>query len=850
MTTNYDKLIPIYATANATSAVNCTAFGWNYLATFNGYQYGVFWDENAQLRVYKRSLANDAVQIYATGKVVVNGQEYGDPNTIDPHNIPSIGVSKDGYLHIVFDQHTNPLRYIRSINPEDITTWTGEILMTGVDDDSVSYPVFLYTNSHEMYFAWRKGISGNGNWHLNHWNTATKAWEVVIHPFLKGTDGDPTANAYPNYICIDSQNRMMITWTWRDENSVPYELTNHDLCFAMSAPGDYTRWFKSTGEEYILPITKNNAEIIDAIPPYSHILNTQGMAVDSQDRPHIACLQESRYDNDPSNTTQIYHIYFDGVIGSGTGQWRKKQVTNRTHWQDWGLLWSSAGTQEYFQNPYLILRPAVVIDKNDKVYILANDVELGNGIAVFMSDGTDYAVAWAHEILYDASLNTFEPSFDPLRWKNDGILSMQLQVAAGPYYIIQDYPPQQLYVMEWTPPSEEPEPDPDPEPEPEPTPETSAISDTAAVGIQAVGGFAVGQWDGYPYGYQFLTLDSDPDLLIVYDEDGNPAAILDNASNVCIVEALNGEETLEFILPITDPKWAEIKGERYIRFQGKEWVIVEPGDKRDESGKLLSNIQCVINAHWELNSALNQVLELDTVSATTGLVTILDGTGWAVGQVDSTKFRSLGGDKANMQSVLYNAREWNKLHGGYLVFNSMSRVVDMVNEPGVDTGVQFRIGKNIVSVERRPDFRNLITRLWPFGNEDLSVNSVHPNGLSYIDNFQWYITQGYTTEQIYADITAKGKASKFLKEGVWKESGYVEAQALYDDAVARLAESSMPRVEYAFRILDLSSQTGYEHEAFSLGDTIRIIDEDLSIDTPQRIVRRRWYRFEPWRDEV
>lgn len=46
--------------------------------------------------------------------------------------------------------------------------------------------------------------------------------------------------------------------------------------------------------------------------------------------------------------------------------------------------------------------------------------------------------------------------------------------------------------------------------------------------------------------------------------------------------------------------------------------------------------------------------------------------------------------------------------------------------------------------------------------------------------------------------------------------------------------------------MDLSVLTGYEHEAWELGDYVRVEDKDLGLSVTTRIVRREYNLQEPW----
>lgn len=214
----------------------------------------------------------------------------------------------------------------------------------------------------------------------------------------------------------------------------------------------------------------------------------------------------------------------------------------------------------------------------------------------------------------------------------------------------------------------------------------------------------------------------------------------------------------------------------------------------------------------------------------------------------SQTLRSL---KNESQTVLANLREWAGMCGLNLVFDSATKKVHMVSDPGDSNGVEIRVGKNAKGIEREVDYSNIITRLYVYGKDDLQINEVNPTGLPYIDNFDWYIQQeGITSQEIYSDILANGKASRHLSEAEVRLNNYTDVQTLYADGVKILAKAAKPKVSYRAPVLDLSTLSGYKHEAFEVGDTLRVIDEELGINTLQYVIRKKHYPKEPWRDEA
>jgi len=65
-------------------------------------------------------------------------------------------------------------------------------------------------------------------------------------------------------------------------------------------------------------------------------------------------------------------------------------------------------------------------------------------------------------------------------------------------------------------------------------------------------------------------------------------------------------------------------------------------------------------------------------------------------------------------------------------------------------------------------------------------------------------------------------------------------------ALMRLAQYAKPTISYVLNAMDLSVLTGYEHEAWALGDYVRVEDKELGISVTTRIVRREYNLQEPW----
>ena len=283
------------------TSVNTTVFRNNSLITHGDEQYISYYDAEGYLVLGKRKLNSELWTLHRT-------QYRG--NVKDAHNIISMIIDGEGYLHISFDHHGHKLNYCRSIAPASLEL--GEKMpMTGVDEGNVTYPEFYSLSDGDLLFVYRSGSSGRGNLVMNHYSLKEHKWSRVQDVLI---DGENKRNAYWQ-LYVDEQGTIHLSWVWRETWQVE---TNHDICYARSFDNGVT-WYKSSGEQYELPIKLSNAEYACRLPQNSELINQTSMSADAGGNPYIAT-----YWRDPdSNIPQYRIVWNDGKV------WHHRQVIDR-----------------------------------------------------------------------------------------------------------------------------------------------------------------------------------------------------------------------------------------------------------------------------------------------------------------------------------------------------------------------------------------------------------------------------------------------------------------------------------------------------------------------------------------
>lgn len=214
-----------------------------------------------------------------------------------------------------------------------------------------------------------------------------------------------------------------------------------------------------------------------------------------------------------------------------------------------------------------------------------------------------------------------------------------------------------------------------------------------------------------------------------------------------------------------------------------------------------------------------------------------DNLDWTSGLVSaSTSLYSINVTDASYLDII---RQWAKICGCELTFDTVARTVNMVEHLGGNYGLSFRYERNLLEIEREV-IPPAITRLYPYGRNDLTIAGQNA-GVEYLEDYSYYTAQGLTlleAEELYR------------KDYRVKDDSFVDDVSLYQWAVGQMANLAQPFVTYRIKVADLTTITGYDESNIRLGDYAVVEDEPLGISVLARVVRIVRYPYEPGRNEV
>ncbi|OSB07979.1 hypothetical protein B2H97_16045 [Paraclostridium bifermentans] len=273
-------------------------------------------------------------------------------------------------------------------------------------------------------------------------------------------------------------------------------------------------------------------------------------------------------------------------------------------------------------------------------------------------------------------------------------------------------------------------------------------------------------------------------------------------------ELQSGDKTLCFSYPKKAKYHSDIVEECYLDTKENEYIV-----KEKNVGSEYTSFKCILNLEdLEGQPFERYASEEQTIDKALSLA--LAGTGWIVGMCNLKKRRTVRISNCSSLDII---KEIKKIYRCDLVFNTLTKTIDVYEKLGEDKGAYFIDSLNLKDLSIQGNSYDYYTRIIPIGKDDLRISSIN-NGKDYVENFQY---------------------SNKIKTFYWKDERYTVIENLKEDASAKLEEISKPYRSYSAEILNLAKLNDkYKNILdFKLGDTITLISKENKFRDKQRIVK-------------
>ena len=228
---------------------------------------------------------------------------------------------------------------------------------------------------------------------------------------------------------------------------------------------------------------------------------------------------------------------------------------------------------------------------------------------------------------------------------------------------------------------------------------------------------------------------------IVMDVTGKPNAALGDATNLVysdqVVTRTKGYETLEFDIPLFSSKRFAILPERILQFDNRFFRIKLIEDSHNSNN--LTHVTCYALWYDLMNGADFSKQYTSTIGLAGVLNDLVAGTEWRVARTPNVGAKN--GATFPPNSRLWALRLACKIFGVSPTFDTKYKTIEIVltnntvKYPGV-----FHADKNISSLKRTIDSRNLCTRYTVIGKDDATMAPAN-GGLPYRENYSWFDSQ-------------------------------------------------------------------------------------------------------------
>lgn len=327
--------------------------------------------------------------------------------------------------------------------------------------------------------------------------------------------------------------------------------------------------------------------------------------------------------------------------------------------------------------------------------------------------------------------------------------------------------------------------------------------------------------------------------------------VLNNAYNVRETRILNDVSALEFDYPY-DEKARMIQSNMLISIQGRIYEVYNTS--RNMNGTDVLHVKCTGHCEYEGKNAFipnipDHIGETSRAVLQAAVKIISDfkkevnedcifhvmtdselaehGLKWVADNEIKIDFFST--DKTNLWEVMQTIVE-DLGRGEIYCLSEPNRCnIAIVDRIGDDYGVRLRLEKNMTDISVEHNTKDMITRLWAFGSDDLTVASVN-GGKAYIDSPN---IAKYGVQEGYKDYSDYVSADKLLRNAKWEFD---------EDNEDRI---DVPQLTISGKLIDLSKLNEYgDLERIDIGDTVHVFDLD-GTEYTTRVVEMQAYPLEP-----
>lgn len=328
------------------------------------------------------------------------------------------------------------------------------------------------------------------------------------------------------------------------------------------------------------------------------------------------------------------------------------------------------------------------------------------------------------------------------------------------------------------------------------------------------------------YGERGDTVLKIEEKMIVYENDeiyfnSFGLSVINDAYGIVIKQVMNGEYSLSFTIPKNSKSYSQVQVGRFIKAYDTVFII-RSLEEMSQPPLLEVDIYCE-HILFELLDEFKPLLTHQNSTAQYMLNSILNGTRFK----GTTGISGAYNLQVSKGSKLKCIDELCENVDGIRIPANMPDAegffgINILGSSGMEKGFLVHNRKNLSSIKRIVDGKNIITRLFVYGEEGLGIEeATGSNGLPYIDS---------TNSRDYPKP----------KEGAVSFDNINEANSLYEAGLKYLQTASKPAISYEIEMEALKTLLNTNPDKINIGDVIRVIDEELDVTVKAKVTELTW----------
>ncbi|UUV46194.1 tail endopeptidase [Bacillus phage vB_BanS-Thrax2] len=171
-----------------------------------------------------------------------------------------------------------------------------------------------------------------------------------------------------------------------------------------------------------------------------------------------------------------------------------------------------------------------------------------------------------------------------------------------------------------------------------------------------------------------------------------------------------------------------------------EWYVVDSIEEDGDTADIFN--VTAFSLGYELKGKQVTGFTEEAVNARDLLEMLLETSIWQIGTVDAkfeAMFRTFEiSDDSNVLDAVIQAGE---TYGALIVWDTLTRRISFkdMSKDGVFKGMTVNYGRFLRSIKRTRTTEEMVTRLYAYGNEEMSIATVNPTGQLYIEDFSYFM---------------------------------------------------------------------------------------------------------------